>query len=186
MGPVHGGTAEYVIACAEGLGKRTGSGSDVEELQGRGASSSSDSALCGDTRATEALVTGLAGVLVNGVVREIENLRTVDSPLFARGKTPRGGGRRSLRQVNVPVKCGDVEVVTEDMLVGDSDAVVVIPQQRARGALDTLRSMPILEKDFFLQISETVSQAQILALQKECECPDEGFLDDHGPEGKAK
>lgn len=86
----------------------------------------------GDVLATRIKVRGGAGIVVNGSVRDLIALRTVGLPVFSRSIHP-APHWRLLEPVDagVPVGCGGVAVREGDWILGDGEAVVVIPQHLA-------------------------------------------------------
>lgn len=84
-------------------------------------------ALFGKLMALQARRQGIAGLLVDGAVRDIADLRELRFPVFARGTVPTVGLNRSIGQTQVPVPCGGVIVYPGDWIVGDDDGVIVIP-----------------------------------------------------------
>ncbi len=90
-----------------------------------------------------ALRCGLVGAVIDGVVRDLAQIRDLGFPLFARGSSaagPHKGGRGTHGEV---VQCGGVVVASGDLVLGDLDGVVVIPAARvdavARDAVERLR-----------------------------------------------
>jgi len=92
-------------------------------------------ALVGENLALWAIKRGIAGIVVDGGIRDVEVLRELDFPIYAAGITPGGTYKHGAGEVNVPVCCGRVVVMPGDILVGDADGVVVVPQQAAAGIL---------------------------------------------------
>jgi regulator of RNase E activity RraA len=80
---------------------------------------------------------GLAGVIIDGAVRDVAELRKLQWPVFASGITPRAGTFAKLGQLKVPVCCGNVVIQPGDMVAGDEDGIVAIPA-RALGKALTL------------------------------------------------
>jgi len=74
---------------------------------------------------------GLAGLVVDGAVRDLEETRATALPVFARAITPRGGSVYGPGEVNVPIACGNVVVNPGDIVVADRDGVAVVPQHAA-------------------------------------------------------
>ena len=70
---------------------------------------------------------GLAGVIVDGGVRDVEETQQVGLPVFARGVTPTGDSVYGPGEVNVPIACGGVVVNPGDIIVADRDGVAVVP-----------------------------------------------------------
>ena len=83
----------------------------------------------GDIMALACKVRGIAGVVIDGSCRDAEDIKALGLPVFVRGFNPSGTVKASLGQVNVPVICGGVTVRPGDMIVGDCDGVVVVPQE---------------------------------------------------------
>jgi regulator of RNase E activity RraA/kynurenine formamidase len=83
----------------------------------------------GELTGAEAVRIGLAAVVVDGYVRDLERLSTLELPIFARGLTSQGGRPTGPGEVGVPLRIGDAEVRTGDWIVADADGVVVIPQE---------------------------------------------------------
>ena len=82
-------------------------------------------ALAGELFTTEARRRGLAGMVVDGAVRDVATIRTLGFPIYARSVTPMAGSSRSLSSTAIPVSCGGVTVVPGDFVIGDDDGVVV-------------------------------------------------------------
>ena len=73
----------------------------------------------------------LGGTVIHGVCRDYERSLELGYPIFSRGVYMRTGrGRVQADAIQVPVSLGDVRVEPGDMLVGDADGLVVIPQAR--------------------------------------------------------
>ncbi|MGE0700915.1 MAG: RraA family protein [Hyphomicrobiaceae bacterium] len=95
----------------------------------------SHSAVFGDNTAIMAKNKGLAGVVIDGMMRDLAGLLPVGIPLFCRGITPNSCVRSGPGRVGFPVVIGGVTVHSGDIIIGDRDGVVVIPQ----GELDRLQ-----------------------------------------------
>lgn len=74
---------------------------------------------------------GVAGMLVDGAYRDIEQMRSIDFPMFLKGVAPATGPKRGPGMINVPVHCGGVIVHPGDIIVGDTEGVVVVPRDAA-------------------------------------------------------
>ena len=90
----------------------------------------------GDIMALACKVRGLAGVVLDGSCRDSEDIREMGFPVFCRGFNPSGTVKASLAQIGVPVICGGVEVHDGDIVLGDCDGVVVIPQAQEDTVFD--------------------------------------------------
>jgi len=72
----------------------------------------------------------LAGVVIDGAIRDTMNIREMRFPAFAKLTTPVAGEPKGQGMIGVPVKIGGQYVRTGDWIIGDDDGVVVIPQER--------------------------------------------------------
>lgn len=87
----------------------------------------------GEIMATMAQARGLAGLVIDGGVRDGALLAGMGFPVFARGLCIRGTGKDfgAIGWLNHPVWMGDVVVHAGDLVVGDGDGVVAVPRARA-------------------------------------------------------
>jgi 4-hydroxy-4-methyl-2-oxoglutarate aldolase len=87
----------------------------------------------GEIMSTAARVRGLAGLVIDGCVRDGAVLESFGFPVFARGLCIRGTGKDfgARGWVNAPVLFGDLVVQPGDLVVGDTDGVGVVPRSRA-------------------------------------------------------
>lgn len=97
------------------------------------------SAVVGDNLAWMAKTKGLAGIVVDGMMRDLAGLLPVGLPLFCRGITPNSCVRSGPGRVGFPVGVGGLAVASGDVVIGDRDGIVIIPQ----GDLDRLQ--PVID-----------------------------------------
>ncbi len=83
-------------------------------------------AVIGELMMTDAKKRGLAGVVIDGAVRDVDALRNLGFPVYAAGVTPKGPYKDGPGEINVPVCCGGIVVNPGDIIVGDGDGIVVI------------------------------------------------------------
>jgi 3-hexulose-6-phosphate synthase/6-phospho-3-hexuloisomerase len=88
-------------------------------------------AIWGEKATKSCLQRKLAGVVINGAIRDIANIREMRFPAFAKLVTPVAGEPKGQGIIDVPVKIGGQYIRTGDWVVGDDDGVVVIPQEKA-------------------------------------------------------
>jgi 4-hydroxy-4-methyl-2-oxoglutarate aldolase len=69
--------------------------------------------------------------VLDGLVRDLAESRERGFPIFGRGVIPMPGAKSKLGDLNVPVRCGGVEVSPGDIVVGDEEGIVVVPHARA-------------------------------------------------------
>ena len=128
-----------------------------------------DTALWGEITSTEAQLKGLAGLVLDGLVRDIAEIRDLGFPVFARGTTPRVAGRGSLGEVNVAARCGGTVVHPGDIIVGDTDGVVVVPLRKAAAVLSRAQSIVDYEEVLRSRVANGVSQVEIYSLDEQFE-----------------
>jgi RraA family protein len=84
-------------------------------------------AVLGDLIATKARHRGIAGFLVDGLVRDLRGIQEVDMPVFARGTTPVGPLHRGPGELNYPIALGGVVTRPGDVAVADESGIVIVP-----------------------------------------------------------
>jgi regulator of RNase E activity RraA len=110
--------------------------------------SKSSTAALGDLISTKARHRGIAGFVVDGLIRDLPEIRALgDFPVFAKGVTPIGPLHRGPGEINYPVAAGGIVVHPGDLIVADRNGVVVVPQgicadllERLQGRMDAARS----------------------------------------------
>lgn len=88
-------------------------------------------AVIGDRWALWAKKIGVAGVICDGLVRDIAGLLEVGMPVFARGLSPNAGYKHGPGEINTRVACGGIALDPGDIVVGDRDGVVIVPRADA-------------------------------------------------------
>ena len=86
-------------------------------------------ASCGDFVVELAKVMGAAGIVIDGVVRDLAGIKKIDFPVFCRGNTVAASDKAGTGETGVAISCGGTPVKPGDMIVGDEDGVVVIPKE---------------------------------------------------------
>ncbi len=96
-----------------------------------------DNGYWGEIMSTAASVRGLAGMVIDGCVRDGALLEGIGFPVFARGLCIRGTGKDfgAHGWINAPVLMGDVTVSPGDLILGDSDGLVAVPGTQAASAV---------------------------------------------------
>jgi len=102
-------------------------------------------AVWGELATHSCLEKKIAGVVIDGAIRDVVEIRKLKFPAFARIIMPTAGEPKGFGEMGVPVKVGGVRVFPGDWVFGDDDGVVVIPQKRAVEI--TNRAMDVLEKE---------------------------------------
>ncbi|RYF70877.1 MAG: RraA family protein [Comamonadaceae bacterium] len=97
-------------------------------------------ALMGGIMTTQAHALGLAGVVIDGAMRDVQELVALGLPVFAAGLHPAGPFKNGDGTVNAPIVCAGVAVCSGDWIVGDDDGVVVVPPAQQDALLAAGRS----------------------------------------------
>ena len=87
-------------------------------------------AVWGEKATKSCLQRNLAGVVINGAIRDVANIRQMKFPAFAKLITPVAGEPKGQGMIDVPVEFGGQYIRTGDWIVGDDDGVVVIAQEK--------------------------------------------------------
>lgn len=82
-------------------------------------------ALAGELFATEAARKKLGGIVIDGSVRDVRTIRTMDIPVYARHIFPNAGTTSQIFKTQIPITCGNVNVAPGDILFGDDDGIIV-------------------------------------------------------------
>lgn len=103
------------------------------------AGSSSMNGIIGDLISTKAKHRGVAGFVIDGLIRDIPEVSESGLPVFARGVTPIGPLHRGPGEINFPVSCGGIVVNPGDIICGDENGVVVVRQDLAEDVVGRLQ-----------------------------------------------
>ena len=83
----------------------------------------------GELLSTASRARGAAGCVTDGMVRDIRAIRLLRFPVFHGGIAPLDSkGRGKVAEIDTPIRCGGVAVAPGDLVVGDADGVIVVPQ----------------------------------------------------------
>ena len=121
-----------------------------------------NTALWGSIITVAARIKGMEGVVIDGAIRDLEEIRREQFPVFARAVVPNAGGAEYAGEVNVPVQCGGIAVHPDDWIVGDEDGVVVIPSGRLRGVIQRAQKLLQVEKEIEQSVRAGGDLASIL------------------------
>lgn len=89
---------------------------------------------------------GLAGLVTDGVVRDLEGILEVGLPVFAQGLNPNSPYKDGPADIQVPVVCGGILVQPGDVIVGDADGVVAVPLEQAEAVLAQVEATEAKER----------------------------------------
>jgi 3-hexulose-6-phosphate synthase/6-phospho-3-hexuloisomerase len=112
---------------------------------------------------------GIVGVVIDGAVRDVDDIRAMKYPLFAKAIVPNAGEPKGLGEINAEIQCCGQYVRPGDWIVGDESGVVVIPAERAyeiaRRALEVRKNEERIREE--IQRGSTLSEVvQLIKWEK--------------------
>ena len=126
-----------------------------------------DYALAGGNVCAIAHRRGVAGFVLDGLVRDIGEVRELGFPVYGRGVIPKPGGKSETAPLGQPVTCGGVTVHPGDVIVADEDGVAVVPGARTDAVLADARARLAKEAAETLDAWEAAHRARVEKLLTE-------------------
>ncbi len=108
----------------------------------------------------------LAGVVVNGGIRDVDAVRALKFPAFAKFVTPAAGEPKGLGEMNVDLACGGRAIRSGDWIIADDSGVVVIPSEQALEIARRAKDVKEREERVRKEIHGGSSLGQVLRLKK--------------------
>ena len=96
------------------------------------------------TRAARKL--GVAGLVVDGAVRDVAEICDVGFPCFARAEVPLGPHKNFGGEIDATIACGGLSIRPGDLMIGDADGVAVVPIERIESTLSAYSALKDKEK----------------------------------------
>ncbi len=106
----------------------------------------------GEILTVAAQVRGVAGLVIDGGVRDVDALRQLGFPAFARGVGIFRTVKHESGELEVPVVVGGVLLEPGDLILGDTDGVLALPRAQLNAALDAARKRQARERDYLHRI----------------------------------
>ena len=128
--------------------------------------SGGEKAVWGELATWSCVVKGIRGVVIDGAIRDVDEVRALGFPAFARHVSPTAGDPKGFGELNVEVTCGGVKVRPGDWVIGDDNGVVVVPSELAVEVAN--RALDVLEKENRVreEIRRGNTLSQVLRLKK--------------------
>lgn len=123
-----------------------------------------DNAVLGGNMTNEAVRQGMAGLVIDGAIRDVAEIRDMGIPCFTRAVTPAGPNFSQIGDVGGPISCGGVQVKTGDLVIGDDDGITVVPKARMAEVLATCQETLKAEDEWDRRINAGDRFADILDL----------------------
>lgn len=109
---------------------------------------------------------GIAGFVIDGAVRDVEEIRRIRFPVFAKYIVPNAGEPKGFGELNAEIKCGGQEVKPGDWIIGDDNGVVVVPKERAYEIARRAKEVCKNEERVREEIKSGKTLSQVLELYK--------------------
>ncbi len=123
-------------------------------------------AVWGEKATKSCLQRKLAGVVINGAIRDTATIRNLKFPAFAKLITPTAGEPKGQGMIDVPIRIGGQEIRTGDWIVGDDDGVVVIPQEKVVEVANRAQSVVEREDREMSEIDEGSTLGKVSELMR--------------------
>ncbi len=123
-------------------------------------------AVWGELATNSCIQKKVRGVVIDGGVRDVEDIKKINFSIFARFITPKAGEPKGFGEINSDIICGGIDVSSGDYVVGDKDGVVVVPKKRAKEIAN--RSLDVLERENRIreEIKRGSTLSKVLELNK--------------------
>ncbi|MEN4892347.1 RraA family protein [Erwinia billingiae] len=99
----------------------------------------------------------IAGVIVDGAVRDAEALAEMDIAIYARGVSPNGPYKNGPGEINMPISFGGQVVRPGDIILGDNDGIIVVRPEEGETILAMTREIEAKEADIMARIKDEKS-----------------------------
>jgi 3-hexulose-6-phosphate synthase/6-phospho-3-hexuloisomerase len=127
---------------------------------------SKDVACWGGLATLSSLNKGVAGVVIEGAARDIDEIENLGLPIYTSNTVPNAGDPKGFGEINTEITCGGQTVKPGDYIVGDESGVVVIPKERAYELARRAKEVNKTEKRLFDEIRRGGTLSEILELKK--------------------
>ena len=108
---------------------------------------------------------GVAAIVTDGLIRDLDELEEIGIPVFARGANPNGPHKNGPGSIGMDVTIGGVKISAGDIVVGDCDGVIVVPQENIQ---ETLAELDDVLKNEAALNAEVKGGSRISSYAEEC------------------
>jgi 4-hydroxy-4-methyl-2-oxoglutarate aldolase len=122
-------------------------------------------AVWGNVLTIAAMARGVVGAVIDGAIRDLDEITSLGFPVFARATCPAGPHKGFRGSHGVPIQCGGVVVNPGDIVVGDADGVTVVPAEKAATVLEVVEKVTATEKAWMDRIRSGEFSARILGVE---------------------
>jgi 4-hydroxy-4-methyl-2-oxoglutarate aldolase len=96
-------------------------------------------AIFGENTAISAINKGIKAVIIDGFLRDINEINRLSFPVICKGVVPNRGSLTGKGKWNIPIQCGGAHVNSGDLIVADANGVVVIPFEESPAVLEMVK-----------------------------------------------
>jgi 4-hydroxy-4-methyl-2-oxoglutarate aldolase len=107
----------------------------------------------------------IAGLVIDGCVRDKTLIEEMGFPVFSRGLSIWGTVKNQEGTVNAPISIGGVVITSGDLVVGDDDGLVVVPRQEIATAIEASEQREQKEEQFMKELAKGKSTLELLGLK---------------------
>ncbi|MFY9285904.1 MAG: hypothetical protein WAO64_04765 [Tissierellaceae bacterium] len=113
--------------------------------------------ILGEMMTISALKNGVSGIVIDGGIRDILELKEMKAPVFARCVTPSLGRKNAPGEINTPISSGGVAINPGDIIVGDANGIVVVKLSMAEDILGLAEEKVEQDKKWYEDIQKGVT-----------------------------
>jgi len=124
-----------------------------------------DASPWGDILTLAAQEIGIAGLVINGAVRDADSIIELGFPVFCRGLCIKGTNKNQPGRVNVPVMIGGVDIHPGDIVVGDRDGLVVVARNEGAEVIRASEERERKEATMRERLKQGATMVELLGLQ---------------------
>jgi len=127
---------------------------------------SRDISTWGELATWSCMTRGISGVIIDGAIRDVDDIMAMGFPAFSRSISPHAGDPKGLGELQVEVTCGGIDVRPGDWIIADDSGIMVIPRERAAEIAN--RALDVKERESRIreEIKRGSTLSQVLELEK--------------------
>jgi 3-hexulose-6-phosphate synthase/6-phospho-3-hexuloisomerase len=109
---------------------------------------------------------GIQGVVIDGAIRDVDEIRRMKFPSFASAIVPNAGEPKGMGEINAEITCGGLTVRPGDWIIGDDNGVMVVPKERAYEVARRAMEVKKNEERVRVEIDRGHTLAEVVDLYK--------------------
>ncbi len=107
---------------------------------------------------------GIAGMMIDGVIRDIGEIKAAKFPVYARGCVAKPGVKEFIAPLNQPIRCGSVVVNPNDIVIADEEGIAIIPHAQQKEAFVVAKKRTELDAATSLDDWEKAHYAKVMSI----------------------